>query len=210
MGHVARARRALSPSAPVRTAPLPRFWGPLAAPRGAAVFLDYWLASAGEYLPGVTLVRRGLRMAGLDRLTVPVNLLDERVVVATKLESERAEAAPSGLVMPIQTAQGTFQAAGVRLRKGFAAWTLLAPQRPGGAAAAAAGSPAGPCQDRAPVASMARPARRACCEPSSMMRRLSSCFRPRTITTPSWWPGWPNRCSVGRPTSCWAAGSVGP
>ena len=68
---------------------------------------------------------------------MPVNLLDERVVVATKLESERAEAAPSGLVMPIQTAQGTFQAAGVRLRKGFAAWTLLAPQRPGGAAAAA-------------------------------------------------------------------------
>jgi 2-polyprenyl-3-methyl-5-hydroxy-6-metoxy-1,4-benzoquinol methylase len=99
--------------------------------------LDYWLASAGEYLPGMTLVRRGLRMAGLDRLTVPVNLLDERVVVATKLESERAEAAPSGLVMPIQTAQGTFQAAGVRLRKGFAAWTLLAPQRPGGAAATA-------------------------------------------------------------------------
>ena len=99
--------------------------------------LDYWLASVGEYLPGVTLVRRGLRMAGLDRLTVPVNLLDERVVVATKLESERAEPAPSGLVMPIQTAQGTFQAAGVRLRKGFAAWTLLAPQRPGGAAAAA-------------------------------------------------------------------------
>ena len=99
--------------------------------------LDYWLASVGEYLPGVTLVRRGLRLAGLDRLTVPVNLIDERVVVATKLESERAEAAPSGLVMPIQTAQGTFQAAGVRLRKGFAAWTLLAPQRPGGAAAAA-------------------------------------------------------------------------
>jgi 2-polyprenyl-3-methyl-5-hydroxy-6-metoxy-1,4-benzoquinol methylase len=98
--------------------------------------LDYWLASAGEYLPGMTLVRRGLRMTGLDRLTVPVNLLDERVVVATKLEAERAEAAPSGLVMPIQTAQGTFQAAGVRLLKGFAAWTLLTPQRPAGAAAA--------------------------------------------------------------------------
>ena len=105
---------------------------------GAVRFsLDYWLASAGQYLPGMTLVRRGLRMAGLDRRTVPVNLLDERVVVATKLESERAEVAPSGLVMPIQTAQGTFQAAGVRLRKGFAAWTLLAPQRLGGAAAAA-------------------------------------------------------------------------
>jgi len=98
--------------------------------------LDYWLATAGGYLPGMTLVRRGLRMARLDRLTVPVNLLDERVVVATKLESERAEAAPSGLVMPLQTAQGTFQAAGVRLLKGFAAWTLLAPQRPAGAAAA--------------------------------------------------------------------------
>ncbi len=99
--------------------------------------LDYWLASAGEYLPGMMLVRRGLRLVGLHRLTVPVNLRDERVVVATKLEAERAEAAPSGLVMPVQTAQGTFQAAGVRLLKGFAAWTLLAPQRPDGAAAAA-------------------------------------------------------------------------
>jgi 2-polyprenyl-3-methyl-5-hydroxy-6-metoxy-1,4-benzoquinol methylase len=99
--------------------------------------LDYWVGSAGGYLPGTTLVRRGLRMAGLDRLTVPVNLFDERVVVATKLEAEQAEPTPSGLVMPLQTAQGTFQAAGVRLLKGFAAWTLLKPQRPAGAAAAA-------------------------------------------------------------------------
>jgi 2-polyprenyl-3-methyl-5-hydroxy-6-metoxy-1,4-benzoquinol methylase len=100
--------------------------------------LDYWLASAGEYLPGMALVRRGLRMARLDRLILPVNLLDERVVVATKLESgRREEAGPSGLVLPIQTAQGTFQAAGVRLLKGFAAWTLLPPQQPAGAAAAA-------------------------------------------------------------------------
>jgi 2-polyprenyl-3-methyl-5-hydroxy-6-metoxy-1,4-benzoquinol methylase len=99
--------------------------------------LDYWIRNAGGYLPGMTLVRRGLRIAGLDRLTVPVNLLDERVVVATKLESERADANPSGLVMPVQTAQGTFQAAGVRLLKGFAAWTLLKSQRPAGAAAAA-------------------------------------------------------------------------
>jgi 2-polyprenyl-3-methyl-5-hydroxy-6-metoxy-1,4-benzoquinol methylase len=98
--------------------------------------LDYWIGIAGGYLPGMTRVRRGLRMARLDRLTVPVNLLDERVVVATKLESERAEPIPSGLVMPIQTAQGTFQAAGVRLLKGFAAWTLLKPQRHAGAAAA--------------------------------------------------------------------------
>jgi 2-polyprenyl-3-methyl-5-hydroxy-6-metoxy-1,4-benzoquinol methylase len=106
-------------------------------PRALRFSLDYWLASAGGYVPGMTLVRRGLHLAGLDRLIVPVNLLDERVVVATKLESERAEAAPSGLVLPIQTAQGTFQAAGVRLLRGFAAWTLLASQRPAGAAAAA-------------------------------------------------------------------------
>jgi 2-polyprenyl-3-methyl-5-hydroxy-6-metoxy-1,4-benzoquinol methylase len=99
--------------------------------------LDYWLASAGEYLPGMTLVRRALRGVRLDRLTVPVNLLDERVVVATRLESQPAEAAPSGLVMPVKTAQGTFQAAGVRLPKGFAAWTLLTSPRRGGAAAAA-------------------------------------------------------------------------
>jgi 2-polyprenyl-3-methyl-5-hydroxy-6-metoxy-1,4-benzoquinol methylase len=99
--------------------------------------LDYWLASAGEYLPGMTLVRRALRAARLDRLTVPVSLFDERVVVATKLEPERPEATPSGLVMPVRTAQGTFQAAGVRLPKGFAAWTLLTSQRPAGAAAAA-------------------------------------------------------------------------
>jgi 2-polyprenyl-3-methyl-5-hydroxy-6-metoxy-1,4-benzoquinol methylase len=99
--------------------------------------LDYWIGSAGGYLPGTTLIRRGLRMVGLDRLTVPVNLFDERVVVATKLEAERADAAPSGLVMPLQTAQGTFQAAGVRLLKGFAAWTLLKSQRPAGAATAA-------------------------------------------------------------------------
>jgi 2-polyprenyl-3-methyl-5-hydroxy-6-metoxy-1,4-benzoquinol methylase len=98
--------------------------------------LDYWIGSASGYLPGTTLLRRGLRLAGLDRLTVPVNLLDERVVVATKLETERSEPIPSGLVMPVQTAQGTFQAAGVRLLKGFAAWTLLKPQRPAGAAAA--------------------------------------------------------------------------
>ena len=98
--------------------------------------LDYWVGTAGGYLPGMTLVRRGLRAAKLDRLTVPVNLLDERVVVATKLESERAEPVPSGLVMPVQTAQGTFQAAGVRLLKGFAAWTLLQPHRHAGAAAA--------------------------------------------------------------------------
>jgi 2-polyprenyl-3-methyl-5-hydroxy-6-metoxy-1,4-benzoquinol methylase len=114
--------------------------------------LDYWLASAGEYLPGMTLVRRGLRLARFDRLTVPVNLFDERVVVATKLESERAEAAPSGLVMPIQTAHGTFQAAGVRLLKGFAAWTLLTPQRPAGAAAArrlTGGTVPGPTAGRA-------------------------------------------------------------
>ena len=106
--------------------------------------LDYWLGTAGEYLPGMTLMRRGLRTARLDRLTVPVNLLDERVVVATKLESERAEPVPSGLVMPVQTAHGTFQAAGVRLLKGFAAWTLLKPQRHAGMAAARrlAGSPA--------------------------------------------------------------------
>ena len=99
--------------------------------------LDYWIGTAGGYLPGMTLLWRGLRLAGLDRLTVPVNLLDERVVVATKLESERAEPIPSGLVMPVQTEQGTFQAAGVRLLKGFAAWTLLKPQRHAGAAAAA-------------------------------------------------------------------------
>jgi 2-polyprenyl-3-methyl-5-hydroxy-6-metoxy-1,4-benzoquinol methylase len=99
--------------------------------------LDYWVGSANGYLPGTTLVRRGLRRAGLDRLTVPVNLFDERVVVATKLEAERADAAPTGLVMPLQTAQGTFQAAGVRLLKGFAAWTLLKSQRPDGAVAAA-------------------------------------------------------------------------
>jgi 2-polyprenyl-3-methyl-5-hydroxy-6-metoxy-1,4-benzoquinol methylase len=98
--------------------------------------LDYWVGSAGGYLPGTTLARRGLRAARLDRLTVPVNLLDERVVVATKLEAERAEPVPSGLVMPVHTAQGTFQAAGVRLLKGFAAWTLLQPQRRDGAAAA--------------------------------------------------------------------------
>jgi 2-polyprenyl-3-methyl-5-hydroxy-6-metoxy-1,4-benzoquinol methylase len=114
--------------------------------------LDYWIGSAGGYLPGTTLVRRGLRMAGLDRLTVPVNLFDERVIVATKLEAEQADAAPSGLVMPLQTAQGTFQAAGVRLLKGFAAWTLLKSQRPAGAAAAArrltAGTVPGPTAAR--------------------------------------------------------------
>jgi len=98
--------------------------------------LDYWVGSAGGYLPGTALARRGLRAARLDRLTVPVNLLDERVVVATKLEAERAEPVPTGLVMPVHTAQGTFQAAGVRLLKGFAAWTLLQPQRHDGAAAA--------------------------------------------------------------------------
>ena len=131
---------------------------------GRCGFLDYWLASAGEYLPGVTLVRRGLRMAGLDRLTVPVNLLDERVVVATKLESERAEAAPSGLVMPIQTAPGHLPGGRRAVAQGLrgldpagtpAAWWSGC----GGRRLTGRTVPRTERQSR-----VARPARRACCD----------------------------------------------
>jgi 2-polyprenyl-3-methyl-5-hydroxy-6-metoxy-1,4-benzoquinol methylase len=62
--------------------------------------LDYWLASASEYVPGLGVVRRALGRAG--RVVVPVNLLDERVVVATKLGTGTDAPAPSRLITRLE------------------------------------------------------------------------------------------------------------
>jgi hypothetical protein len=101
--------------------------------------IDYLLGGLAGYAAGVERVRRLLARTRLARRVVPVNLLDERVVVATSLRSTAtAGSAPSGLVLPAPTGRGILPASRSRLPKGFAAWTLLAPPATGGQAATAA------------------------------------------------------------------------
>jgi SAM-dependent methyltransferase len=101
--------------------------------------IDYLLGGLAAYAPGVEQARRLLARTRLAGRVVPVNLLDERVVVATSLRpAATTGSAPSGLVVPAPTSRGILSAARSHLPKGFAAWTLLAPHTTGGEAAIAA------------------------------------------------------------------------
>jgi len=101
--------------------------------------IDYLLGSLAAYMPGAERTRRLIARTRLGRQVVPVNLLDERVLVAIRLQSTAtAGSAPSGLVIPAPTSRGRCTAARTRLPKGFAAWTLLPPHTSDAEAAAAA------------------------------------------------------------------------
>jgi SAM-dependent methyltransferase len=111
--------------------------GSRTAPRHFSV--DYLLGTLAGYLPAVDRLRRPLAATPLARQIVPVNLLDEPVLVATRLRPALpAGQSPSGLVLSAPTAQGSLAAARSPLPKGFAAWTLLPPRTPHSQVAAAA------------------------------------------------------------------------
>jgi SAM-dependent methyltransferase len=100
--------------------------------------IDYLLGGLAAYAPALERARRLLARTRLSRQIVPVNFLDERVVIATSLRpTATAGSAPSGLVLPAPTSRGIVRAAHSRLPKGFAAWTLLATHATGVEAAIA-------------------------------------------------------------------------
>jgi 2-polyprenyl-3-methyl-5-hydroxy-6-metoxy-1,4-benzoquinol methylase len=101
--------------------------------------VDYLLGLASGYLPPVKPLRSALGRTPLGRWVVPLNLLDESVLVATRPDPAAApEPGPDGLVMPAATSAGTYHLARTPLPRGHAAWTFLSRETTAAEAARAA------------------------------------------------------------------------